>query len=53
LEPLMVSELPVDPVVAETVLMLGAGAAAELIETLSKVAVASPEAEPLLAARPI
>src|SRR5512138_2333329 len=51
LAPVMVTELPMDPVVAESVLMLGTGAAAEVMETLSKVAVAS-EAEPLLAARP-
>src|SRR5262245_55941524 len=52
LAPVIVSGLPIAPVVAETALMLGAGRAAELMETLSKVAVAR-AVEPLLAARPM
>src|SRR5262245_18473957 len=52
LAPVIVSGLPIAPVEAETELMLGAGRAAEVMETLSKVAVAS-EVEPLFTARPI
>src|SRR5690348_16506915 len=53
LVPVMVSELPIDPVVAETALILGVEAVEEVSETLSKVAVASAELEPLLTARPM
>jgi hypothetical protein len=44
--------LPMDAVVAEMLLITGAGAEAELTETLSKTAVASAEALPLFAAIP-
>src|SRR5260370_777817 len=44
--------LPMDPVVAETAVITGAGAAAELSDTLSNVAVAKAEAVRLLTARP-
>ena len=37
--PVIVIELPIDPVVADTLLITGAGFAAELTETLSKVVV--------------
>jgi hypothetical protein len=40
LTPLMTTRPPIDPVVAETEVMTGAGFAAELTDTLSKVAVA-------------
>src|SRR6266850_3314879 len=39
-EPEITTWLPMDPVVAETAVMTGAGAAAELTDTLSNVAVA-------------
>jgi hypothetical protein len=45
--------LPIAPVVAETLVMTGAGAAVELTDTLSKVAVASAELLLLLTARPM
>jgi len=51
--PVMVSDVPIDPVVAETALMLGVEAVEEVRETLSKLAVASAELEPLLTARPM
>ena len=41
-----------DPVVAETVEITGAGAAAELTETLSKVAVVKVVVLPLVTAKP-
>ena len=41
LEPVITTVLPIAPVVAETLLITGAGAADELTDTLSKVAVAS------------
>src|SRR3989442_13026031 len=44
--------LPIDPVVAETLVITGAGADAELTETLSKVAVARADLLPLFAAQP-
>ena len=44
--------LPIDPVVAETPVMTGAGAAAVLSDTLSKLAVASEEVFRLLTANP-
>ena len=50
--PVIITWLPIDPVVAETLLITGAGAAAELTETLSKVAVARAEALPLVTAKP-
>ena len=45
--------LPTDPVVAETLLITGAGTAVEFTETLSKVAVASVEVLPLYTASPM
>jgi hypothetical protein len=51
-EPLIVTWLLTLPVVAETLVMTGAGAAAELTETLSKVAVARDEVLPLVTASP-
>jgi hypothetical protein len=50
--PVITTGLPIDPVVAETLLITGAGAAAEATETLSKVAVATVELLPLVTARP-
>src|SRR5947209_6895153 len=47
-----VAARPIDTVVAEIALMLGTRAAVEVMETLSKAAVASPEVEPLFSARP-
>src|SRR5258706_5257787 len=44
--------LPIDPVVAETAVITGAAAAAELTDTLSNVAVASEEVVRLLTASP-
>jgi hypothetical protein len=44
--------LPVDPLVADTLLITGAGADAELIDTLSKAAVANAEVLPLVTAKP-
>jgi hypothetical protein len=44
--------LPIDPVVADTAVMTGAGAAAELTDTLSNVAVANADVVRLLTARP-
>ena len=44
--------LPIEPVVAETPAMIGAGAAAELTDTLSNVAVAKEDVVRLLTARP-
>jgi hypothetical protein len=44
--------LPIDPVVAETLVITGAGAVTQLTETLSKVAVASAEVLPLFTANP-
>src|SRR5579864_445877 len=50
--PVIVTWLPIDPVVAEVLLMTGAGTAAELTETLSNAAVARVEL-PLFTASPI
>src|SRR5713226_5905783 len=50
--PEITTALPIDPVVADTLLITGAGAEAELTDTLSKVAVASAEALPLFTAKP-
>ena len=44
--------LPMDPVVAETAVITGAGAAVELTDTLSNVALASEEVVRLLTASP-
>jgi len=44
--------LPMDPVVAETAVMTGAGAAAELSDTLSNVALAKADVVRLLTASP-
>jgi len=44
--------LPMDPVVADVLLITGAGAEAELTDTLSKTAVASAEVLPLFTAIP-
>jgi len=51
-EPEITTWLPMDPVVAETAVMTGAGAAAELTDTLSNVAVAKADVVRLLTARP-
>src|SRR5438105_4053014 len=51
--PWMVIWLPTDPVVADTLVITGAGAAAESTETLSKVTVARAELLPLFTANPI
>jgi hypothetical protein len=50
--PEMTTWLPMDPVVADVLLITGAGAEAELTETLSKTAVARADALPLFAAKP-
>jgi len=50
--PEITTALPIDPVVADTPLITGAGAEAELTDTLSKVAVATAEALPLFTAKP-
>jgi len=52
-EPEMVTGLPVVPVVAETDKMLGPGVEVVLMDTLSKVAVASAELSKLATANPI
>jgi hypothetical protein len=52
LDPLISTWLPTEPVVAETLVMTGAGDAVELTDTLSKVAAASAEVLSLLTARP-
>src|SRR6266581_7146722 len=51
-EPEITTWLPIDPVVAETAVMTGAGAAAELTDTASKVAVAKEDVVRLLTASP-
>ena len=51
--PVITTWFPIDPVVAETLVVTGAEAAAYLIETLSKVAVPRLEVLPLVTARPI
>ena len=51
-EPEITTWLPMDPVVAETAVMTGAGAAAELTDTLSNVAVAKADVVRLLTASP-
>jgi hypothetical protein len=51
-EPVICTWLPTEPVVAEMLLITGAGEAVELIETLSKVAVARAVVLSLLTARP-
>ena len=53
LDPVIVTWLPIDPVVAERLLMTGAGAAVELIDTLSNVAVANAVVLLPVTARPI
>ena len=50
--PEIITWLPIDPVVAETAVITGAGAAAELSDTLSNVAVAKEEVLRLLTASP-
>ena len=52
-DPVMITWLPIDPVVAEREAMTGAGAALEFTETLSKVAVDSALFVVLLTARPM
>ncbi len=52
-EPEITTWLPMDPVIAETLLMTGAGAAAELTDTLSKVSVPRPVLSSALMARPM
>src|SRR3989442_2897071 len=51
-EPEITTWLPMDPVVAETAVMTGAGVAAELTDTLSNVAVAKEDVVRLLTASP-
>jgi hypothetical protein len=51
-EPDITTWLPMDPVVADTAVMAGAGAAAELTDTLSNVALAKADVVRLLTARP-
>src|SRR5271169_4144542 len=51
-EPLIATGLPIDPVVAETLVITGTGAAAEFTETLSNIAVAKAVVPPLFTARP-
>src|SRR5258708_37847998 len=51
-EPEITTWLPIDPVVAETVVMTGAGAAAELTHTPSNAAGAKADVRGLLAASP-
>ena len=51
-EPLIATWLPIDPVVAETLVITGAGAATEFTDTLSNVAVAKAVVLPLFTARP-
>jgi hypothetical protein len=50
--PVITTGLPMDPVVADKLLITGAGAEAELTDTLSKVAVARAEVLPLFTAKP-
>jgi hypothetical protein len=52
-EPVISTWLPIDPVVAEMPVIAGAGAAVELIDTLSNVAVANAEVLPLVTANPM
>src|SRR5258708_40082832 len=51
-EPDITTWLPMDPVVADTAVITGAGAAAELTDTLSNVAVAKEDVVRLLTASP-
>jgi hypothetical protein len=51
-EPDITTWLPMDPVVADTAVITGAGAAAEFTDTLSNVAVAKEEVVRLLTASP-
>jgi hypothetical protein len=51
-DPLITTWLPIDPVVAETLVMTGAGFAVELIDTLSNVPVYKTPVLPLLTASP-
>src|SRR5712691_3367890 len=51
-EPEITTWLPTEPVVAETAVITGAGAAAELTDTLSNVAVAKEDVVRLLTASP-
>jgi len=51
--PNIVTRFPTDPVVAETLVIVGATAAEVVTETLSRVAVASEEFDWLLAAKPM
>src|SRR5215467_2288704 len=51
-EPEITTWLPIDPVVAETAVIPGAGAAAEFTDTLSTVAVAEELVTRLLTAKP-
>ncbi len=50
--PVITTWLPIDPVVAETAVITGAGAAVELTDTLSNVALANEEVVRLLTANP-
>jgi len=50
--PVITTWLPIDPVVAETAVITGAGAAAELSDTLSNVALAKADVVRLLTANP-
>jgi hypothetical protein len=51
-DPEMTTWLPIDPVVADTAVITGAGAAAEFTDTLSNVAVAKEDVMRLLTAKP-
>jgi hypothetical protein len=48
----MATWLPIEPVVAETLVITGAGATVEFTETLSNVAVVKAVVLPLFTARP-
>ena len=51
--PVIITWLPTDPVVAETLVIAGAGAVVEVTDTLSKVAVAKVDVLRLLTASPM
>jgi hypothetical protein len=51
--PVIATWLPILPVVADRLVITGAGDVAELIDTLSNVAVATAVVDPLLTARPM
>src|SRR5215472_14128744 len=51
-EPLITTWLPIIPVVADTLVIIGPGALAEFTDTLSNVAVAKPVVVPLVTPNP-